>query len=133
MIVGVGRKYGSSCWPLQSEPAIALDNDAYYWFLRPLLERLDQETGQWIDLYGDARFAGDDLQGLERMLTAADELVRSQPATWQVHIGTQTYRGKHSEVYYTAHRARFQELLTQWRQVVARARQMKRAVVCFGD
>jgi hypothetical protein len=59
----------------QSEPfsaaeyMVSLDGDengGYYWFLRPLLDRLAEKTGQSIDLCEDAEFRGDDLPALRR-------------------------------------------------------------------
>jgi hypothetical protein len=65
----------------------SLDDDGYYWFLFPLFEDLAKQTGQWIDLYGGAAFAGPTLDDLARTLTAAGVLVEKQPPVWEVVIG----------------------------------------------
>src|SRR5437763_11663789 len=96
LAIGVGDE--ASFQPLPGEPCLDLDNDGYYWFLAPLFEQLARETGQSVDLYGDAAFDGKNLQVLRRMLTGARTLVESQPGTWEVHVGTQL-KPVHKEVY----------------------------------
>jgi hypothetical protein len=109
-----------------------LENDGYYWFLLPLLERLHAQTGQYIDLYGDASFAGADLSALERMVAEANRLVVAQPATWQVHTGTQTMPER-KELYAAVDQSRFLALLNEWQLIITRAKQIGKPVVCFGD
>jgi hypothetical protein len=58
MALDIGLDVGGSMSPSRSEPSLTLDDDGYYWFLHPLWERLRPETGQYIDLYGYAGFAG---------------------------------------------------------------------------
>jgi hypothetical protein len=132
MALDVGIGNGASFQPLQSEPSLWLDNDGYYVFLHPLFERLREETGEYIDLYGDASFLGASLAALERMVADAETLVMAQPTTWQVHAGTQT-SPEHKEVYAEVHQDRFLTLLKKWKQIMARARETGMPVVCFGD
>ena len=76
--IGVGD---ALCQPPDpDEPSLGLEDDGYYWFLHPLFERLAGETGQYIDLYGDALFAGPDLLALSRMLSEARRLVGPSPS-----------------------------------------------------
>jgi hypothetical protein len=56
------------------------------------------------------------------MLQKARALVRAQPRTWKV-----------AEEAAFVERARFEQLLDQWDAVVARAKELGRPVVCFGD
>jgi hypothetical protein len=109
-----------------------LDDHGPYWFLHPLFERLRDQTGQYIDLYGDALFSGDALAALERVVAEARELVASQPEAWQVHVGTQL-SPEQRELYRPAERARMLALLEQWGAVVQRARALGLPVVCLGD
>ena len=136
MALDVGIGDGVSLIPLQSEPSLQLNSEGYsegyYWFLHSLLERLQSETGQYIDLYGDAWFSGATLSALERMVAEAIRLVQAQPATWQVHTGTQT-SPEHKELYAQVEKDRFQDLLHKWEQIIARAREIGKPVVCFGD
>jgi len=128
--IGVG--YAVNHPPSGMFPGIALDDDGYYWFLHPLFERLAAETGQYIDLYGNASFFGADLCALERMLKTARELVWSQPETWEVHTGTQI-RPVHQEVFKPVERARMIQLLDTWDDAVRAAKEHERPIVCFGD
>lgn len=121
--IGVGYAVGKP--PTATEPGLALDDDGYYWFLHPLFEELSGATGQYIDLYGNAAFAGPDLDALGRMLSAARRLIEAQPKSWEVHTGTQVYK--------PVDRAEFLRLLGRWEQVLERARQTGCPVVCFGD
>jgi hypothetical protein len=118
--IGVGN--GKSCVPDPAEPLLQLDDNGYYWFLVPLLGELHVQTSQYVDLYGDARFTGQRLEALERMLQKARALVRAQPRTWKVAEGAAVVE-----------RARFEQLLDRWDAVVARAKELNRPVVCFGD
>ena len=128
--IGVGDGVGKP--PDTTEPRLAFDDDGYYWFLHPLFGELRAATGQCIDLYGDAAFAGPDLDALERMLSAARRRVEAEPESWDVHTGTQVQPVRR-EVFKQVGRAEFLRLLEAWGQVLERARQTGRAVVCFGD
>jgi hypothetical protein len=129
--LGIGSG-GGSCMPIPSEPSLWLNSDGYYWFLYPLIEKLQSETGQYIDLYGDASFSGANLSALERMVAEAVRLVQEQPTSWQVHTGTQTHP-EHKELYAEVNRVQFLSLLQKWRGIVARAKELGKPVVCFGD
>jgi hypothetical protein len=85
--VGVGD--GSSLGRISGEPSFSLEDGALYWFLHPLFVTLATRTGQYVDLYGDASFSGEQLSALEEMLTVAKELAEAQPESWEVHVGTQ--------------------------------------------
>ena len=58
--IGVGDEIHQPSDP--NEPFLAFGDDGYYWFLYPMFESLFAETGQFIDLYGYALFAGADLR-----------------------------------------------------------------------
>lgn len=150
MSLEIGIGYGSSLVPLQGEPSLFLDDNGYYWFLHPLFARLQAETGQYIDLYGYASFIGDSLVALERLLSEARILIGAQPDTWNVCVGTQILpKGKDlikveggkivdnwesgKEILDAVHRDQFLKLIEQWQKVIARAKELGRAVVCFGD
>ena len=128
--IGVGD--GTSPVPLRDEPSLSLDDDAVYSFLHPLLERLRWETGQFVDLYGDASFAGWRLAALKRMLVQARALGESQPETWEVHVGTQLAPALR-DLWRPLNRSVFLDLITRWERIVERAEELDRPVVCFGD
>src|SRR5262245_51246580 len=132
MALDVGVGDGSSLVPIQGEPLLWLEDDAPYWFLYPLFESLAAQTGQCIDLYGNASFAGEQLAALKGMLTEAQRLAESQPGSWEVHVGTEV-SPVHRELYKRLNREVLLNLLATWEHVVARAEQLGRPVVCFGD
>jgi hypothetical protein len=131
--IGVGRKDGASFWPLSREPWISLYfEDGCYWFLHPFIQDLANETGQYIDLYGDAAFEGRNLTALRRMLKAARAAASLQPDSWNVHVGYQT-KPVYQEVQRPVEREQLLSLLDAWERIIDRAEQLKRRVVCFGD
>lgn len=73
----------------RADLALSFDDDGYYWFLHPLFERLRDESGKYVDLYGDALFNRDDYPRLRRLLDEADGMTRRQPKAWEGHVGTQ--------------------------------------------
>jgi hypothetical protein len=78
MALDIGVGDGSSPVPIRDEPLLSLNDDAIYSFLHPLFERLRWETGQYIDLYGDASFSDWRLATLKRMLAQARVLAEVQ-------------------------------------------------------
>jgi hypothetical protein len=122
----------SSHVPVASEPPLQLDDDARYWFLHPLFERLRSQTGQYIDLYGDAEFTGADLGALERTLQEARRLVESQPELGTAQAGTKRPKKKREQPP-PVDRKVMLALLDQWDVIVKRARQLGCPVVCIGD
>ena len=140
MTLDIGIGDGSSFCPVQGEPSLQLD-DGYYWFLHTLFEDLAKVTGQYIDQYGDASFSGENLVPMEEMLKRASKLIASQPATWDIGIGWElvpsqkgTYSRPHLKRTFAAvDQAHFLFFVSQWERVVARAKELERPVVCFGD
>jgi hypothetical protein len=114
---------------MEGEPALSMEDAAAYWFLHPLFERLAVETTQYIDLYGNASFAGQRLAALKDMLTEARRLAEAQPDRWQVCVGSNQLQ----EVWEPLDKEALLNLIAAWERVVARAEELGRPVVCFGD
>lgn len=53
---------------------LPLADERVYWFLHPVFEGLRERTGKYIDLYGDARFAANELVHLQRVLEEGRKL-----------------------------------------------------------
>jgi hypothetical protein len=130
-MLSIGIGYAANHPPSGVFPCLALNDDGYYWFLHPLFDKLAAETGQYIDLYGNASFAATDLAALERMLKEARTLVLSQPESWEVHTGTQL-RPVCREIYHPVRREEFLPLLDTWENIIAIAKESGRPVVSFG-
>ena len=62
-------------------------SDGYYWYLFPFFVEIHKETGQMIDLYGDADFHGEALPKLLLKINAVREQVLLQPECWKVETG----------------------------------------------
>ncbi len=132
MALDVGVGDGNHPWPLESEPALTLEDDGYYWFLYPLVTRLRVETGEYINPYEFASFHGEALHALKRMIVEARGQMSCQPDTWSVHLGTQV-RPERKELYATVEKRQFLTLLDQWDEIIDRAKELEQAVVCYGD
>jgi len=147
MALDVGIGDGSSLTPVQGEPSLWMEDEAPYWFLHPLFEKLAAETGQYIDLYGEASFAGEQLIALKKMLTEARRLTEAQPHSWEVCVGYSvvptawsatwrraalSYRGR-EELRQPLDKGTLLNLIIAWERVVARAEELGLPVVCLGD
>ena len=131
--IGIGKSSTSGF--VKGEPLLSLDDDGYYWFLHPFFERLAADTGQYIDLYDHASFSEQDVVALEQMLLTVRAHVESQPDTWEVCVGTQATPDTPDvkEVYKTVQRELFMDLIARFQQVITRAKELGRPVVCLGD
>jgi hypothetical protein len=132
MALDIGVGDGSSRVPIRDEPLLSLNDDAIYSFLHPLVERLRWETGQYIDLYGDASFSDWRLTALRRMLAQARVLAEAQPESGQVHVGTQIQPARR-ELWMPLTRKTLLDVISRWDQIVDRAEELGRPVVCYGD
>src|SRR5262245_35274436 len=114
------------------------DTGGYYWFLHPFFSRLAEKTGQYIDLYGDAEFRGEDLELLRQTLLEARQLVATQPEQWSVHVGRSTMPNATPpvqpwEVFKEVERSKFLGMLDTLLALVDRASSTGVPVVCVGD
>jgi hypothetical protein len=132
MALDIGIGGDSSLIPLKGEPSLSMEDAAPYWFLHPLFEKLAAETGQYIDLYGDASFAGAQLVALKKMLGEAKRMAEAQPDRWEVSIGVQL-APVHRELWESLDKVTLLDLIAAWERVVARAEELGRPVVCGGD
>jgi hypothetical protein len=110
---------------------IALDDDGYYWYLYPLFEELHSQTGEMIDLYGDALFKGETLLSLQRIVQKALEIVRKQPPEWEVLIGW--YGVSQEQIFSKVSKETFVSLPERFEHLIDRAIQENEFVVCLGD
>ena len=112
--------------------AVTFENDGYYWFLHGLFEELRNETGLYLDLYGDAMFGTSHFGRLKKLLDEASALVETQPATFSVNVGRQVHPVERG-VFATVTKAEFRRLLSSFRRVVEEAERLGGYVQCAGD
>src|SRR5437016_922895 len=75
--------------------SVGFEDDGYYWFLYPFLEKVSKQTGQFVDPYGDAVFEAEHLPYLLASLEEAVASAEYQPEEWDVRLG---WRGE-NQVY----------------------------------
>jgi hypothetical protein len=110
---------------------IALEDDANYWFLHPLFERLEKECGKYIDLYGDTSFTRDDFPRLRKILEEAAGLAKQQPKTWNVQVGTALPGGK--AILRPAGRDEVLAIIATFRKMIDVAETTGGYIECIGD
>jgi hypothetical protein len=111
---------------------LSLRDDGYYWFLHPLFERLRDESGKYLDLYGDAVFTRDDYPRLRRLLDEADRIAQGQPRSWEVHVGTEL-RPTRKEIYRVVERENLLGIISTFRRMVDVAERLCGVIECIGD
>jgi len=116
----------------QAGLSISLSDDGYYWFLHPLFQQLRDESGKYVDLYGDAFFTREDYPRLRRLLDEANEMARRQPSAWEVQVGTQL-RPTRKEIYGTVQRDNLFKIITTLRKMVDLADELDGVLECTGD
>lgn len=112
--------------------ALSFSDDGYYWFLHPLFEQLRDESGKYLDLYGDALFTRDDYPRLRRLLNEAEGRARRQPQAWKVHVGTQL-QPTLKETYRAVERNKLLEMISMLRKMVDVADELGGVIECTGD
>lgn len=108
------------------------ENAGYYWFLYPLFKDLTKQTGQHIDLYGNAVFGGDTLDALEKTLALAHLLVDAQLDNWEVRTGIRI-KPMVQEVYAVIDKQEMNILLAKLEGAVRQAKSTGAYVSFFGD
>jgi len=66
-----------------------LHDGGIYWYLFPFFERLGNQTGQLIDLYGNAKFSAENISLLDSILREALKSLELQPDVWEQKTGEQ--------------------------------------------
>jgi hypothetical protein len=130
--VTIGIAIDANSLAMRPKPTVTFDDDGYYWFLHPPFVDLASQTGQYIDLYGDASFAGPALDALGDTVERARRLVQGQPEAWQVHVGTQTAPVP-GELNSAVERSTLWQVLERLGEIVAIAKGQNGRVVCLGD
>ena len=116
---------------------VSLDDDGYYWFMHPQFETLKEKTGQYLDLYGGATFAGESLSVLKETVTAIREQVINMPERWEVHtgdlIGSHLHPTPPQPIFKTVEKETFLDLLDRLDEVVDAAVRTGTPIVALGD
>jgi hypothetical protein len=128
MAVSIGTSPTGRFDDIDYSGGIYFKSDGSYWFLYPWWERIGEQTGQMIDLYGDAVFGFAAQPILLASLQDAFAKVQQRPSEWDMCIGWGV-----QPVYARVSRMELQQLLTEFIRLVTSATERQRYVVCFGD
>ena len=118
---------------------LQLDDDALYWSLHPWWARVAEATGQYLDLYGDARFSGDALDVLDAALADAEEKAHTWPERQMFPVGTSYKRDSAGswvvarENHEPLERAAVLAALGKFRALIAEARASGATLYGWGD
>ncbi|HEX7803982.1 MAG TPA: hypothetical protein VF471_14625 [Pseudoxanthomonas sp.] len=112
---------------------LQLQDDGTYWFLHQWFERVCEATGQYVDLYGGAKFhEANGLSALMDAMTQAKTAAQAQPSEWQVHTGTQL-RPVRKELYDKVSRADILKTIERFRALLQEAKLIDQPLVFQGD
>jgi hypothetical protein len=129
--IGLADEKTTQPYPVMS---LAFDDDGYYWFCHPFFEELSERTGEMIDLYGGAWFAGPGLDELAATLSALEARVADAPKEWQVIVGYALAGDAPSKpLTSTVSRERLLGLLSRFQALVREARAGSKWIACLGD
>ena len=130
--IGVGDQW--NYLPDPNEAQVHLEEEHFNLF-QPWLERLRIQTGQTIDEYGDARFSGDQLTNLTELIREIRREIAQYPGQWEQLTGYAKVQGERElvERRRTIVKTHLLNILATWDQIIERARETGRSVVCFGD
>ena len=111
---------------------LCLEDDGYYWFLRPWLESLREQTGKYLDLFGDVIFTRDDFPRLRGLLDEARAVAVARSAEWDVCVGMQLHPAK-GPIHESVQRDRVLATIDTFRALVEAAERSGRQLECLGD
>jgi hypothetical protein len=127
LIIGIAAAESNDV--LLDKPYIELEDDGYYWFMHDAFLKLLDETDQYIDLYGHAKFEGDKINALAACLANIQQNLSQQPAQFESCIGS---RGD-EKVIETISRDYLQGILNKWQIILQQAKSLGYTINCFGD
>jgi len=81
--------------------------------------------------FGGATFADEQLGALKKMLAEARRLAEAQPDCWEVQVGAQLVPVRR-DLREPLDRGTVLDMIAVWEQIVARAEELGRSVVCLG-
>lgn len=134
LVIGLAKNPADqrSC-KLKEKPSVFFEDDGYYWFLHPLFERLARDTGEYIDLYGVARFELDQLAAVAEMLTNSRGRIEAMPEKWNVQTAIQTHPGPERPLFSSVNKRQFVELIARFEDVLSEAIRTGTPLLCLGD
>jgi hypothetical protein len=110
---------------------LSFDDNGYYWYMYPFFEEIGKSHGLMIDLYGDAKFFGGNLNILEEQIVKISESIENQPKEWKVKIGEE-YPGK-KELFDLVNKKQFEKLIQKILHSISIAKKEDKYLIFIGD
>lgn len=115
-----------------SKLMLSFEEEAYYWFIEPLIAQSCEQGGKWFDLYDGAEFKPDELHHIEQIIDRAIELVESKPQTWDVKVGMQD-KPEQRELCTKIEKQPFLDFLSAWKRIVDKCQKKRQSMFLYGD
>jgi len=116
----------------RSKLVLSFENEAYYWFIEPIIAQSHDQGGKWFDLYDGAEFRPDELHHVEGIIALAMEQVRSKPQEWDVKVGTQL-KPEPKDLFVRVRKQQFLDFLSAWKCVADSCREQQKSMSLYGD
>jgi len=68
---------------------LSFEDDGYYWYMHPYFEKLLEDTGIYIDLYGYAQFNRGNINQIEITINQISSSLINEKQYFNVYCGTQ--------------------------------------------
>ena len=117
---------------LGSKLALSFDEEAYYWFIEPIVRQSYDIGGKFFDLYDGAEFKLEELHLVESIVACAKEQIETKPQHWKVKVGTQT-NPEWRDVFVEIDKDQFLDFLATWTDIVAKCRKQQKSMFLYGD
>ena len=113
----------------ESRSVLSLEDGPLYWFLHPYLLSIKDDTGQYLDLYGNCAFSFSQLPVLRAMIGKIESSCANSPSSLSVSVGTKDGQAILKEINKTD----LVNFLRAFKAVLNDAESMNAGLVCRGD
>ncbi len=108
------------------------EDDGYYWYMFSSFQEIAKKTNQMIDLYGSAKFFGENLEILEKYINLISKSLKNEPVEWNVKTDNQISPEK-KEIFSSVNKKEFEQLIHKFLLAIEKAKSEKKWLIFEGD